>query len=114
VILDCSFRAVGVGIAAGVAPGVVVEDHLLTYIWLAVLFSVVNVLIGRPLRELAIPVLVAGVAGAALVVNVGLLGVVDWLSPALSVTTVVGVLVASAIIAVTDVAGELVARLIDA
>jgi uncharacterized membrane protein YvlD (DUF360 family) len=114
VILDCSLRAVGIGCAAAVSPGIDIDDRLWTWVWLTVLFSIVNVLLGRPLRGLSVPLLVVSLGVVALVVNVGLLEVVDQLTPALTVATLGGALVAAVIVAATDVAGELVGRLLDA
>jgi uncharacterized membrane protein YvlD (DUF360 family) len=114
VILDCSLRAVGIGCAAAVTPDLAIDDRLWTWVWLAVLFSIVNVLIGRPLRSLSVPLLVGTLGAVAIVVNAGLLELVDRMTPALTIATMGGVLIAAVIIAVTDIAGELVGRLLDA
>jgi putative membrane protein len=78
--------AFAVGVATAVVPGMDVDGGLLTYLWIAALFAVVNVILGPILRLLSLPLMVITLGLFSLVVNGFLVVVTAWLSSKLSVS----------------------------
>jgi putative membrane protein len=77
--------AVAIGIAVAVVPGVSVDGGVLTYLWIAALFAVVDILLGPILRLLTAPLLLLTLGLFAFVVNAVLFVITAWLSSKLSV-----------------------------
>jgi putative membrane protein len=96
--------AVAVGVAAAVVPGIDVDGGVLTLLWVALLFGVVNALLGPIVHLLALPLTVITFGLFGLVVNGLLLATTAGLSDDLDVGgflgTVVGALIISIITAV--------------
>jgi putative membrane protein len=76
---------VAVWVAAAVVPGVHVHGGLLTYIWVALLFGLVNAFLGPILRLLALPFTLLTLGVFALVVNGILVAITAGLSSKLDV-----------------------------
>jgi putative membrane protein len=77
--------AVAIGIAVAVVPGVSVDGGVLTYLWIAALFAVVDILLGPILRLLTAPLILLTLGLFAFVVNAVLFVITAWLSSKLSV-----------------------------
>jgi putative membrane protein len=77
--------AVAIGVTAALLPKVEVNGGGLSLIWIALVFSLVNVLLGTVLRLLALPLTVITFGLFALVVNAVLVVVTDWLTDDLTV-----------------------------
>jgi putative membrane protein len=72
--------AVAFGITAWLLSGMDVSGGFGTYLWLALLFGVVNVLIGTILRLITIPLRVITLGLFSIVINAFLLQILDWIS----------------------------------
>ncbi|GAC1445480.1 MAG: hypothetical protein NVSMB55_26830 [Mycobacteriales bacterium] len=77
--------AVAVWLAAAVVPGVHVHGGAATYLWVALLFGLVNAVLGPVLRLLTLPFTLLTLGLFALVVNAVLFAVTALLSSKLDV-----------------------------
>ncbi len=77
--------AVIMGVVARVVPGFHVYGHFGTYVWLAFLFSVVNVVVGPILRLLSLPLILLTLGLFLLVINAALLAITAGLSSKLDI-----------------------------
>jgi putative membrane protein len=77
--------AVAIAITAWIVPNIEVSGGLLAYLWIALLFAVVNALLGPILHLLALPLTVLTFGLFALVVNAALLGITALLTTQLDV-----------------------------
>jgi putative membrane protein len=96
--------AAAVWVTALIVPSVEVDGGVLTYLWIAILFGLVNAILGPILHILALPLTVLTLGLFALVVNGALLGITAWLSGDLLNVggfwgTVLGALVISVVMA---------------
>ncbi len=91
--------AVAVGVAAAIVPSVEVHGGFLTLLWVALLFGVVNALLGPLLQLISLPLTVLTLGLFALVVNGVLLAITAGISDNLDVggfgAAVLGALVIS-------------------
>lgn len=92
--------AVAIALTAWLLPGFDVDGGFLTYLWIAVIFSFVNVILGPILHLLSLPITVITLGLFALVVNAALVGITAWLSDDLSVDGFVPAFFAAILIAV--------------
>lgn len=72
--------AVIIGIVAKLVSGIHVDGGFGTLLWLAVLFSLVNMILGPVLRLLSLPFIVLTLGLFLLVINAILLSITAWLS----------------------------------
>jgi putative membrane protein len=79
-LIKWAVLTVAVWAAAAVVPGVHVHGGVLTYIWVALLFGLVNAVIGPFLRLLALPFTLLTLGLFALVVNGVLVAITAGLS----------------------------------
>jgi putative membrane protein len=77
--------AAAIGLTAWLLPGFEVEGGVLTYLWVAVIFSFVNVILGPLLHLLSLPITLITFGLFALVVNAALVGITAWISDDLSI-----------------------------
>jgi putative membrane protein len=77
--------AVAIALTSWLLPGINVSGGVLTYLWIAVLFALVNGILGPVLHFIALPLTAITLGLFALVVNAGLLAIVAWLSSDLSI-----------------------------
>lgn len=70
---------------ARIVPGVVVRGGFLTLLWLAVLFSLVNLIVGPIVKLLSLPFIVLTLGLFLLVVNAALFGITAALTRHLAV-----------------------------
>jgi putative membrane protein len=107
--LTCVILAVGIGVAAALVPGIDVTGGFLTYLWLGVLFGLVNAILGPILHFIALPLTLVTLGLFALVVNGVLLAITAGLSDHLDVGGFLGTILGALIISiVTAVLGILV------
>ncbi len=96
--------AVAVAVAAAVVPGVKVHGGVITLLWVALLFGLVNAILGPILHLLSLPLTVLTFGLFALVVNGLLLAITAGLSDNLDVggfgAAIVGALVISVVSAI--------------
>ena len=72
--------AVAFAITAWLLNGIDVSGGFGTYLWLALLFGVVNAIVGTILRLLTLPLMVITLGLFAIVINAFLLQILDWIS----------------------------------
>jgi putative membrane protein len=72
--------AIAFGITAWLLSGMDVSGGFGTYLWLALLFGVVNAVIGTILRLITIPLRVITLGLFSIVINAFLLQILDWIS----------------------------------
>ncbi len=89
-----------IAIVAGIVPGIHVDGGFLTYLWVAVLFSLVNLIIGSILRLLTLPIIVVTLGLFLFVINAALLAITAWLSSDLAVDSFGAALLGGFLIAV--------------
>ena len=100
--------AASIWVAAALLPSVEIHGGVGSLLWVALLFGLVNALIGPILRLVSLPLTVVTFGLFALVVNAALLGITAWLTDSLDVggffATVVAAIVISLITAVLSFA----------
>lgn len=84
-ILKWALTAVAIGLVAAITPGISVHGGWLTLLWIALIFGLVDTLIGPLLRFISIPLIILTLGLFLLVVNAALLGITAWLSDRLDV-----------------------------
>jgi putative membrane protein len=94
--------AVAIGIAVAVVPGVSVDGGVLTYLWIAALFAIVNLLLGPILRLLTAPLIIITLGLFAFVVNAVLFAITAWLSSKLAVDSFGDALLAALVISLVS------------
>lgn len=104
VFLNWIILAVAVGIAAAALPGIEVHGGVGTILWIALLFGLVNLLLGPILHLLALPITALTLGLFALVVNGALLAITAGLSSKLDISNfgeaILGALIISIVVAV--------------
>jgi putative membrane protein len=95
-------------LATSLVSGFHVDGGFGTYLWIAFLFSVVNLILGPILRLLSLPFIVLTLGLFLLVVNAALLGITAWLSSDLAIDSFGSALLAGLIIAVCSDVAEFV------
>lgn len=100
--------AASIWAAAALLPSVEIHGGVLSLLWVALLFGLVNALLGPLLRLISLPLTVLTFGLFALVVNAALLGITAWLTDSLDVggffPTVLAAIVISVITAVLSFA----------
>jgi putative membrane protein len=108
-VLTCLVLSAGIAVAAALVPGIDVTGGFWTYLWLGLLFGLVNAILGPILHILALPLTVITLGLFALVVNGVLLATTAGLSDDLDVGGFLGTILGALIISiVTAVLGVLV------
>lgn len=85
VLLQLAFLGLVIWLVALLLPGMHVTGGALTYLWLAVLLTLVNVILGPVLQLIALPLTILTLGLFALVVNTALLAITAWLSDDLTI-----------------------------
>jgi putative membrane protein len=80
ILLRLLILTAAIWLTAWLLPGVHVKGGFFTYLWIAVLFSLVNAIIGPFLRLIALPLTILTLGLFALVVNAALIGLTAKLS----------------------------------
>jgi putative membrane protein len=99
--------AVVIGIVAELVPGIHLHGGVVWLLWVAVLFSVVNTIIGPIFRLLSLPLIVLTLGLFLLVVNAALLAITAGLSSHLDVDSFGDAVLGGFLIAVFSWVGEL-------
>jgi putative membrane protein len=74
-----------IGAVAAIVPGIHVYGGFGWYVWVAFIFSVVNMILGPIFRLLSLPFIVLTLGLFLLIVNAALLAITAWLSSHLAV-----------------------------
>lgn len=99
--------AVIIGAAEAIVSGIHVHGGFGTLVWLAFLFSAVNLIIGPIVRLLSLPLIVLTLGLFLLVINAGLLALVAGLSSHLDIDNFVSAFLGALIITVFSWLAEL-------
>jgi putative membrane protein len=98
--------AAAVWIVAAVVPGVHVQEGVTSYLIIAVIFAIVNVLVRPVLLLFSLPFLVITLGLVLLVVNAALLGITAALTERLSIDGFGSAVVAALLITMVTWAGD--------
>jgi putative membrane protein len=74
-----------IGLVAEIVPGIHVHGGFGSLLWIAVVFSIVNLIVGPILRLLSLPFIVLTLGLFLLVIDAALLGLTAWLTNDLDV-----------------------------
>jgi putative membrane protein len=107
-VLRLLVLALILGIVVKVEPGVKIHGGFFTYVWLAFLFSVVNLFIGTILRLLSLPLIILTLGLFLLVINAAVLAITAGLSSNLDVDNFGSALFGGLLIAVFSWLAELI------
>lgn len=77
--------AIAIAVTTAILGGVHVEGGIGTYLWLAVIFGVVNAILGPILRIISLPLTILTLGLFALVVNGVLFAITAWISSKIAV-----------------------------
>lgn len=106
ILVRWAVLAVAIAVTTWLFPGIQADGGIGTYLWIALLFSLVNILIGTILRILSAPLIVLTLGLFRLVINALLLLITAWLSDSFDVdgflTALGGALVISLISMIVD------------
>jgi putative membrane protein len=96
--------AVAIALTVWLFPGIDVDWHLGVYLWIALVFAVVNLLLGPVLRALSLPITLVTLGLFGIVVNAILLLITDWLIDSFDVDGLLTAIGAGIVIAVVRAA----------
>ncbi len=77
--------AVAIGVTAWLMPGIEVDGGLGTLVWVAFLFTLVNLLLKPAVKVISLPLLVISLGLFAFVINAGLLLFTAWLTDQMAI-----------------------------
>jgi putative membrane protein len=100
--------AIIIGIVAAIVPGIDVHGGFGALVWIALLFAVVNVILGPLFHLLSLPLIVLTLGLFLLVVNAGLLAITAGLSSHLDVNSFGAAVLGGLLIAIFSWLSELV------
>jgi putative membrane protein len=98
--------AAAVWVAAAYVPGVTVREGVSSYLVIAAIFAVVNVLVKPVLKLLAFPLLLLTLGLFLVVINALMFGLTAWLTDRLAVDGIGPAVVASLVISVVTWVGD--------
>ena len=96
--------AVAIALAAALVPGIEVKGGFLTLLWVALLFGLVNAILGPILHLLSLPLTIITLGLFALVVNGFLLAITAGLSSNLDVGGFLGTILGALVISIVSAA----------
>ena len=100
--------AVAIAITAWLLPGVTIHGGIGSVLWIAVIFALVNALLGPILKLLAAPAIILTLGLFALVINALLFQITAWISDSLDVDGFLTAVFAAIIVSVIDTILEVV------
>lgn len=106
-VLRLLVSAVIIGIVAAVVPGIHVHGGFLALLWIAVLFSFVNVIVGPLLRLLSLPLIVLTLGLFLVIIDAGLLALTAALSSHLDIDSFGAALLGGILIALCGWVAEI-------
>jgi putative membrane protein len=92
--------ALAIALAATVLPGFDVKDGVLGYVIVALVFGLVNSVIGPIARLVALPITVVTLGLFALVVNGAMLAIAAWITPLIELDGFGSAIVAALVISI--------------
>lgn len=114
-LLAWLLSAFGFAITAWLLPGMEVNGGFFAYLWVSLLFGLVNAVVGTILRILAIPFVVITLGLVLILVNACVLGVTDWLTSHLDIdkffwTTIWAAIILSIVAVILDLIAAVLIR----
>jgi putative membrane protein len=100
IVLRLLFLAAAIGLTTWLLPDVTVEGGFFTYLWIALLFALVNAILGPILQLISLPITAITLGLFALVTNAALVGITAALSPDFSIDGFFTAVVAAVLISV--------------
>lgn len=107
VIVRFVLLALIIGIVAAIVPGIDVHGGFLSLLWIALLFSLVNLILGPLFHLFGFPLVVLTLGLFLLVINAGLLAITAWLTSHLDVDNFWAALFGGLLIAIFSWVAEL-------
>jgi putative membrane protein len=92
--------AIGMAIAAGLLPGFSIEKGVLSFLTVALVYGLVNSLLGPIVRLFTLPLTLATLGLFALVVNGALLALATWLTPLIEIDGFINAVIAALVISI--------------
>ncbi|HEX7132145.1 MAG TPA: phage holin family protein [Iamia sp.] len=77
--------ALAIGLTAALMPGIEIDGAFGTLVWVATLFTLVNILLKPVVQVLSLPLLIISLGLFAFVINAGLLLFTAWLTEGLEI-----------------------------
>jgi putative membrane protein len=108
IALRLAVLAVIIAIVARIVPGITVYGGFGWYLWIALIFSLVNLILGPIFRLLSLPLIILTLGLFLLIVNAALLGITAALTSHLSVDSFGAALLGGLLIAVFSWLAELI------
>jgi putative membrane protein len=99
--------AVVIGLVAWIVPGIRVHGGLAWLLWVAVIFAVVNTILGPIFRLLSLPLIVITLGLFLLIVNAALLGITAALSSHLDIDSFGAAVLGGFLISIFSWLGEM-------
>jgi putative membrane protein len=96
-----------IGIVAAIVPGIDVHGGFVWLLWIALIFSVVNLIVGPVLHLLTLPLIVVTLGLFLLVINAALLAITAGLSSHLDVDNFGAAVLGGLLIAIFSWLGEM-------
>jgi putative membrane protein len=98
--------ALAVWLVAAYVPGVTVREGLDSYLWIAAIFAVVNLLVKPVLTLLSFPLLLLTLGLFLIVINAAMFGLTALLTDRLAVDGIAPAVIASLVISVVTWVGD--------
>ena len=98
--------AAAVWLVAAYVPGVSVTEGISSYLWIALVFAAVNLLVKPVLKLLSFPLLLLTLGLFLVVINAAMFGLTAWLSARLEVDGIAPAVIGSLVISVVTWVGD--------
>jgi putative membrane protein len=98
--------AAAVWLVAAYVPGVVVQEGVSSYFWIALVFAAVNLLVKPVLKLLSFPLLLLTLGLFLVVINAVMFGLTAWLTDRLAVDGIAPAVIGSLVISVVTWVGD--------
>lgn len=86
-LVSWAVLAIAIGLVAALLPGFHIDGGVLTLLWIAALYAVINVTLGTVLAVLTAPLVLFTLGLFVLVINAAMFELIDWMSSSLTIDT---------------------------
>jgi putative membrane protein len=100
ILLGWGILALAIALAAAVLPGFDVKEGVLGYVIVALVFGLVNSLIGPIARLIALPITLITLGLFSLIVNGAMLAIAAWITPLIELEGFGSAIVAALVISI--------------
>ena len=98
--------ALAVWLVAVYVPGVTVQEGASSYLWIALVFAAVNLLVKPVLKLLSFPLLLLTLGLFLIVINAAMFGLTAWLTDRLALDGIAPAVIGSLVISVVTWIGD--------